>query len=42
MGSPAASALVHPSGRSASDERSNFAPEPQLHPGPAYVLLHVS
>jgi hypothetical protein len=42
IGRPAASALVHPSGRKASDERSNFAPEPHIQPGAAYVLSHVS
>ena len=30
MGSPAASALVHPAGRSACERRSNTAPEPAV------------
>src|SRR5580704_8357869 len=42
IGKPAASPLPQPSGRSASELRSNFAPEPQLQPGFVYVLLYVS
>src|ERR1700691_3392847 len=34
IGNPAASALVHPSGRSVFEDRSNLAPDPQLQPGP--------
>src|SRR5579872_422168 len=33
--SPAASADVHPAGRSASDVRSKIAPEPAVHDAPA-------
>ena len=31
IGSPAASALVHPAGRTASERRSQTAPEPACH-----------